>query len=401
MRSPTKQPGLQPGLHRSDLFTSAPLPIAALDDAERLACLRLIRSENVGPVTFRELINTYGGAQSALEALPELSRRSGRKRPLRLCPRDVAEHELEAARACGAQPIFTIEPGYPRLLAEVDVPPPMLYVKGDPAILSRSMIAVVGSRQCSAAGTKLTAMFAADLGRAGFVVASGLARGIDGAAHEAALETGTVAVLAGGIDQIYPPEHAVLYARIAERGCLITEMAPGYSPRAQDFPRRNRIISGVSLGVIIVEAAKRSGTSLTAHFALEQGREVFAVPGHPLDPRAEGTNKLLKDGAILVTSAQDVLDILGPITGATPVRVAEPAQPAPSPHTGPVTAALADGDLARVASVLGPHPIDIDAIVQATSLPIRAIQIALMELDLSGRIERHGAQLVSLRPTPD
>ena len=396
MKIPAK-PGAQ-----SSLFAPAPLPIAALDDAGRLACLRLIRSENVGPVTFRELINTFGGAQAALDALPGLARNAGRKRPLRLCPRDLAEHELEAAQACGSQPIFTIEPGFPRLLAEVEVPPPMLYVKGNVSILAGPMIAIVGSRDCSAAGTKLTALFASDLGRAGYVVASGLARGIDGAAHEASLETGTVAVLAGGVDQIYPPEHAGLYARIAERGCLITEMSPGYNARAQDFPRRNRIISGVSLGVIIVEAAKRSGTLVTARYAGEQGREVFAVPGHPLDPRAEGTNALLKDGATLVTCARDVIEVLGPITGDAPVRVAEPAQPAPVPvRCSPVVGPLDEGELARIAQVLGPHPIDIDAIVRATGLPIRAIQIALIELDLSGRIERHGAQLVSLRPSRD
>lgn len=380
---------------QANFFTRPNLPITPLNDASRLACLRLIRSQNVGPVTFRELINQYGGAEAALDALPGLSSRTGRQRAIVLCPRDTASRELDDAAKAGATPIFTIEPGYPSRLAEVENPPPLLYIKGDPSILSRAMIAIVGSRQASAAGIKLTTQFAAGLGAAGFVIASGLARGIDGAAHETAIDTGTVAVLAGGIDIIYPPEHENLYRRIADYGCLITEMAPGYNPRAQDFPRRNRIISGVSLGVVIVEAAKRSGTLVTARYAGEQGREVFVIPGHPLDPRAEGTNQLLKDGATLVTTPADVLEILGPITGQTPVRVAEPVN-AYEPPIAQVPR-VTDGDLARVISVLGPAPVDVDAIVRATSLPIRAVMVALMELDLGGRIERHGSQLLSLR----
>lgn len=384
-----------------NLFARAPLPVAELDDRGRLACLRLIRSENVGPVTFRELINHFGGAQEALDALPELSRRAGRGRPLALCPAGVAELELAAAAKVGAYPVFTIEPGYPPALAAVDTPPPLLYVKGDTVHLARPMVAIVGSRQSSAAGIKLTGMFASALGEAGFTIASGLARGIDGAAHEAALRSGTVAVLAGGIEIVYPPEHAGLYARIAEQGCLITEMPPGFTPRGKDFPRRNRIISGISLGVVIVEAAARSGTLVTARYAGEQGREVFAVPGHPLDPRAEGTNKLIKDGAMLVTSPDDVIEALGPITGRQPVRVARPAmeeQPLGdiATRTAPPQFA-AQSDLGLVLEALGPHPIDVDALVRATRLSIRSVQIALMELDLGGRIERHGAQLVSLR----
>ena len=383
---------------QANLFTRPPLPVAPLDEASRLAGLRLIRSQNVGPVTFRELINHYGGAEAALDAMPEIARRSGRGRPIALFSRDLALRELEAATKAGAAPIFTIEPGYPAALAEVVNPPPLLYVKGDAALLARQMVAIVGSRQASAAGIKLTGQFASVLGQAGFIIASGLARGIDGAAHETAMDTGTVAVLAGGIDIIYPPEHAQLYRRISEYGCLITEMPPGYTPRAQDFPRRNRIISGVALGVVIIEAAKRSGTLVTARFAGEQGREVFAVPGHPLDPRAEGTNQLLKNGATLVTTPADVIEILGPISGRTRVRAAEPASDfIPAPPAPRPPARLDDGDLALIIEALGPHPIDIDAIIRATRMPIRAVQIALMELDLTGRIERHGSQLVSLR----
>ncbi len=393
MRSPSPKP------EQASLFTPAPLPVAALDDRGRLACLRLIRSDNVGPVTFRELVNHCGGAEAALAALPELSRRGGARggRAIRICPESTAAAELERAAKVGAQPLFTIEPGYPSLLAHVDAPPPLVYVKGNLGLLSRPTIAVVGSRDCSAAGQKLARMLAGDLGRAGFVVVSGLARGIDGAAHEAAITTGTIAVLAGGIEIIYPPEHADLHRRIGETGCLVTEQPPGFEPRGKDFPRRNRLISGLSHGVVIVEAAKRSGTFTTARMAGEQGREVFAVPGHPLDPRAEGTNALLKDGATLVTSAEDVLQALAHV-------VARPAFNEPDPSPMDFVAPLApppllgDADRDLVVSALGPAPVDIDAIQRATGLPVRTVNILLMELDLAGRLERHGRQLVSLRP---
>lgn len=259
-------------------FTPAPLPVSPLDDGERLACLRLIRSAHVGPATFRELINHCGGARQALAALPALMRRAGRN-AVRICPEGEAEAELAAAHKAGARPVFTIEPGYPAALAAIDAPPPLLYVKGLSEILNRPALAIVGSRHASAAGLKLARQFARELSAAGLVIVSGLARGIDGAAHEASLEGGTVAVLAGGVDIVYPPEHAALQARIGESGCLLTEQPPGFVPRAKDFPRRNRLISGVSHGVLVIEAAHRSGTLVTARFAGEQGREVFAVPG--------------------------------------------------------------------------------------------------------------------------
>jgi DNA processing protein len=391
---------LAPARETLTRLTPAPLPQAPLNAAHRLACLRLIRSDNVGPVTFRELINHYGGAEEALAALPELSRKGGRREALRICPRDVAEAELQAAGKLGAQPLFTIEPGYPPALAAVDVPPPLLYAKGNIGHLARPMVAIVGARNGSAAGQKLTRMFASELGAAGFVIASGLARGIDAAAHEAAMDTGTVAVLAGGIDNVYPPENAALQRRISEQGCLITENPPGFVPRAQDFPRRNRIISGVSLGVLIVEAARRSGTLITARMAGEQGREVFAVPGHPLDPRAEGTNALLKTGATLVTEPQDVVSVLAPMLREAPAptfgvvsaatdstRPSPPAQPQPLP----------DVDRERLLAALGPAPVDVDELGRATGLSPRAIQIALLELALAGRVERHGHQMVSLK----
>lgn len=392
-----------PGRSPPDLFKSAPLPVAELDEAGRIACLRLIRSDNVGPVTFRELINHYGGAEAALEALPELARKGGGRRAIRVCSRAAAAAELSAAEKAGARPVFTIEPGYPALLAQIDVPPPLLYVKGDAELLSRPSIAIVGSREASAAGVKLTRQFAHRLGAAGLVVVSGLARGIDASAHEASLATGTVAVLAGGIDVVYPPEHAPLMREIAARGCLLAEMPPGFVPRGREFPRRNRIISGISAGVLVVEAARRSGTLVTARYAGEQGREVFAVPGHPLDPRAEGTNQLIKTGATLVTTADDILEALAPSLGyrmaAFRETVSATSDPTPAPTRTPPPL-VDDSDRNRLLAALGPAPIDIDAIVRATELPIRAVQVLLMELDLAGRLIRHGSQMVSLSPAP-
>jgi DNA processing protein len=377
------------------LFTAAPLPVAVLDEPERLACLRLIRSGNVGPVTFRELINQFGGAQRALDALPDLTRRAGGPAH-RICPKADAERELAAADRIGVRPIFTIEPGYPAVLAATGVPPPLLYIKGNAELLQRPTIAIVGSRQASAAGHKLARQFAAELGRAGYVIASGLARGIDGAAHEAALLTGTVAVVAGGIDIIYPPEHADLTQRIAGKGCIISEMPPGFVPRAKEFPRRNRIIAGVSLGVLVVEAARRSGTLVTARLAAELGREVFAIPGHPLDPRAEGTNQLLKSGAVFVTEAADLIAALQPMIEQPADGVlAREAETSPVPVNEPE---LSNSDRQRVLSALGPHPSDVDEIGRAAGLSARAVRLVLVELDLAGRIERHGQHLVSLLP---
>ena len=368
-------------------------PATPMGEAERIACLRLIRSENVGPVTYRELIDHFGSADAALAAVPELSRRGGTRRMIRLCSRDEAEAELGRARAAGAEPLFTAEPAYPVPLAAIDPPPPLLYVKGDVRLLNRPTVAIVGARQCSAAGAKLARLFATEIGRAGYVIASGLARGIDSMAHRGALDCGTIAVLAGGIDVVYPPEHADLQAEIGERGCLVTEMPMGFVPRGKDFPRRNRIVSGISLGVLIVEAARRSGSLVTARLAAEQGREVFAVPGHPLDPRAEGTNKLLKSGATLVTEPDDLLSALSPLTRSPTPLLREDAELAP-----PTPPPLSARDRDRVVAALGPAPIDVDSLVRGTGLAIRSVQVVLMELALAGRIERHGGGLVSLNP---
>jgi len=366
-----------------------------LNDAQRLAWLRLIRSENVGPATFRALVNQFGGAQNAIEALPTLSRRGGRAQDVRLCSVTEAEAELEAAARIGAHLVALGEDGYPPALAQVDAPPPLIFVKGRLALADIPIVAIVGARNGSAVGQKFTRQIASALGLEGFVVASGLARGIDTAAHNAALEHGTIAVVAGGIDIIYPPENESLQTAIGERGLLLSERAPGFSPRGKDFPQRNRLISGIALGVVVIEAAERSGSLITARLAGEQGREVFAVPGSPLDPRAAGTNNLLKQGATLVTDVSDILDTLAPILGrptAAPIELAssdETLTPAPLPDIGQT-------ERDRVIEALGPSPVDIDELIRATGLAARKVHIVLLELDLAGRLQRHGQQLVSL-----
>lgn len=379
---------------------SSPVDAAPrLNRRQRLAWLRLIRSENVGPSTFRVLVNEFGGAEAAIAALPMLSRRGGRSHDIGLCTEAEAEAELARADEIGADLVAVGEPGYPPALAHVDAPPPLLYIKGRADLAAFPIVAIVGARNGSAAGQKFARQLAVELGLEGFVIASGLARGIDTAAHRSALDHGTIAVVAGGIDVVYPPENEELQQAIAERGLLISERPPGFSPRGKDFPRRNRLISGIALGVVVVEAAERSGSLITARFAGEQGREVFAVPGSPLDPRAAGTNNLLKQGACLVTSSRDIVETLAPILG----------RPQPAP------AGLAAGDDSKtpepvpdivqtereiVVGALGPSPVDIDELIRTTGLPARKVQIVLLELDLAGRLQRLGQQLVSLKSPP-
>ena len=366
---------------------------APLTDAARLAWLRLIRSDNVGPVTFHDVMKRYGTAESALEALPDLSRRAARK--IRICEPAQAEREYAATTRFGGRLVAIGEPDYPPWLAQIDSAPPLITVRGEAPVFARPMVAIVGSRNASVSGRKMAAMIATDLGRHGLVVASGLAGGIDATAQEAALDSGTIAVFAGGIDQIYPPENIPLAERIlGEGGGQISEMPFGHSPRARDFPRRNRIVSGLALGVVIIEAAERSGSLITARLAGEQGRFVFAVPGSPLDPRAAGTNRLLKEGAILTTSAEDIIPAIEPMLSA-PLAAPHPAlresEVAPMDPIAPSDAAHD-----RVIEALGPTPIEVDEIIRYTGLKANEVQLVLFELDLAGRIERHAGQRVSL-----
>jgi len=364
---------------------------ARLPDEQRLDWLRLIRSDNVGPRTFRALLNHCGSARAALAALPHLARRGGATRAARVCSREDAERELGAAKALGVTFIAIGEPDYPQRLQMIDDAPPLFAVRGNTAALSLPMVGIVGARNASAAGMRFAERLARDLGAAGFAVVSGLARGIDGAAHRASLGTGTIAALAGGHDQIYPPEHGSLAEAIVMEGALVSEMPMGWEPRARDFPRRNRLISGLAAGVVIVEAAKRSGSLITARMALEQGREVFAVPGSPLDPRTEGSNDLIKQGATLVTEAADVVAVLRPILGQ-PIEVS-----AEEPETSSVLGAEPGNDeRTRIMELLGPTPVSIDDLVRLSGCSPALVRVVLLELELAGRLERHGGALVSL-----
>jgi DNA processing protein len=362
-----------------------------LTDEQRIDWLRLIRSQNVGPRTFRALINHFGGARAALEALPTLARRGGSGAP-QIYSREQAEREIEAARKLGASFIAIGEADYPHRLQAIDDAPPLIAVRGNRAALAMPAVAIVGSRNASAAGLKITQQFARGLGEAGFATVSGLARGIDAAAHRASLTSGTIAVLAGGQDRIYPPEHMELVEDVMPSGLVMSEMPFGWEPRARDFPRRNRLISGLSLGVVIIEAAKRSGSLITARLALEQGREVFAVPGSPLDPRAEGTNGLLKQGATPVTEAADIVAALQPIIGIElPAREPEPVGGEPAERAEP-----ASDERARIIGLLSPVPISMDDLVRLSKTSPRVVRIVLLELEIAGRLERHGGGLISL-----
>lgn len=373
-----------------------PPPAASprLSDRQRLSWLRLIRTENVGPASFRVLINRYGSADAALERLPELALNGGARKGIRIPSRADAERELEQAARYGAVLAAIGEPEYPPILRTVEAPPPLLAIKGNAALFSNPAVAIVGARNASIAGQRMAQMLATDLGREGYAVVSGLARGIDATAHRASLATGTVAVLAGGLDQPYPPENVTLCEEIADRGALVSEMPFGWQPRAKDFPRRNRIVAALGLGLVVVEAAQRSGSLISARLANEMGRLVFAVPGSPLDPRAAGANRLLKDGALMVTEAADVLDTLAPLLGRprpTPIHpAAEETDPDPSPQ--------APDDAARrhLIDALGPTPTPVDDIVRHTGLHPAQVLGVLLELDLAGRLERHAGGSVSL-----
>lgn len=365
-----------------------------LDDDQRIAWLRLIRAENVGPVTFRALINQFGSAEEALDALPALSRRGGRTKPIRIPSGDEMAAEIEAARQLGARCVAWGEPGYPALLGHADGAPPLLYALGNDEPLSRPIIGIVGARNASALGRQMARKLARDLVAAGFTIVSGLARGIDAAAHEESVEAGGVAVLPGGIGNIYPEQHDELATRLAERGLLVSEMPPSYQPRGRDFPRRNRIIAGMSLGVVVVEAAARSGSLITARQALEQNREVFAVPGSPLDPRAEGCNRLIKEGAAMVLSAEDVIEAAMPLARRGSDRIDDDGDE--SPHLEGPPPAIDDDARGRIVDALGRTPTDLDVILRETGADPRQVAIAILELELAGRVTRSAGNKVAL-----
>lgn len=364
-----------------------------LSDRQRLSWLRLIRTPNVGPASFRDLINRFGSAEAALSMLPELMISGGAKKIVRIPSIAEVEAELETARRAGARFVGIGEADYPPLMKSMDHPPPLLAVRGNSAVFRLPAVAIVGARNASLAGIKMARMLAADLGRDGYGIVSGLARGIDTAAHQGSLSTGTIGVLAGGLDLPYPPENAGLCDEIAEGGgAIISEMPFGWQPRAQDFPRRNRLVAGAALGLVVVEAAQRSGSLISARLAGEMGRLVFAVPGSPLDPRAAGANGLLKDGATLVTEAADITGAIAPLVGGWSPRTSPLEEPPDFSATPPPR----EDDRDRVVEALGPTPVSVDEIIRHTGLHPAQVFMVLLELDLAARLERHAGGNVSL-----
>jgi DNA processing protein len=357
-----------------------------LTDQERIARLRLIRSEHVGPITYSGLIQRFGSAQDALDALPELASKGGLIKPLRIASIADAEREIENLAKLGGVMVMLDEADYPRLLAAIEDAPPALSVLGNPKRITDRAIGIVGARNASGIGRKFGRDISAELGRLGFLIVSGLARGMDAAAHEGSLETGTLAVMAGGVDIVYPPDNKGLYDSIREKGVVVSEQPLGMKPIARHFPIRNRIVSGLSLGVVVVEASLRSGSLITARLAGEQGREVMAVPGSPLDPRSRGSNKLLRDGAALIEEVADVISALGPLPG----WLAEPGENSP-PLQQPPKLLESEVENARreVLALLGPVPLQVDEIIRQCHLSPPVAALVLLELELSGRIERY------------
>lgn len=353
-----------------------------LTGGERTDWLRLSRTRGIGPITFFHLLERYGSASAVLEDLPALAKKAGSKGEVRAPGKDEIEREIAAAEKIGAAHRGACEPDYSPCLAAIDAPPPIVWTRGRRELLNRPAIAMVGARDASAAGRKMARDLSRDLGDAGYVIVSGMARGIDGEAHAAAMETGTVAVLAGGINQIYPPQHEQLYGILAERACIVTEAPFGYVAQARDFPKRNRIISGLSLGTVVVEAAEKSGSLITARFALEQGREVMAVPGSPLDARCRGTNRLIKQGAALIEGADDVLNAM---QGVSPPAFDEPGADRFDPRDADVPPAL----LRVVREALSPTPMPVSEIARAVDAPLRMVLAALVELELAGVATTH------------
>ena len=368
------------------------LPRGMLTDGQRTAWLRLLRTDNVGPATFRQLLNRFGSADAALEALPALVQRSGK--PLRVPSKTAVEDEIAGLARFGARLVASGEPGYPPLLTYIPAAPPLLTMAGGANLDWQRTVGIVGARNASAAGIKMTRLLSSELGERGYTTISGLARGIDAAAHAATLVTGTVAVLAGGFDKIYPAENIPLAHDILDNGgALLTEMPLGWEPRARDFPRRNRLVSGLSLGIVVVEAAKRSGSLITARLALEQNRDVFAVPGSPLDPRAEGGNLLIQQGAKLITCAEDIIETLGSADPARSALFDRDWEPDPGHDEPPPS----EDDKSRLLSSLSSAPIEVDELVRQLGLTASATQMLLLELDLAGQIEWSSGQLVALK----
>lgn len=365
-----------------------------LSDRQRRIWLRLIRTENVGPATFRTLINRFGSAEEALNALPELARSGGREK-LSIPSWDEIDGEFEIAERMGARFVAIGEATYPPLLSRSPNPPPLLAVKGQPTLLQAPPFAIVGARNASLSGTKLAYKLAEQLAAAGYLIVSGLARGIDTAAHRGSLGLGTVAVVAGGLDQPYPPENISLYEEITDRGLVLSEMPFGWVPRAQDFPRRNRLVAGMSYGLLVVEAAERSGSLISARLANEMGRLVFAIPGSPLDPRSGGTNRLLKDGAILVTKVEDILEAMSPLVGQ-PMSAPVFDEPTDLSSIDPPD----ENERSRLLEALGPTPAPIDDLIHHTRLRPAQVSLILLELELAGRLERHSGGSVSLLIEP-
>jgi DNA processing protein len=374
--------------------------------AERLAWLRLARCEGVGALTFARLLERFGSAGRALDALPELRAR-GTWSVGRPPETGTLEAELDGLAKAGGRLLTSGESGFPDPLRHIPDPPPVLSLRGSVEALRGPAVAVIGARNASANGCVLARRFAAELARAGLVVVSGLARGIDTAAHEGALEAGglTVAAVAGGVDVVYPPENEGLVGRIVESGAVVSERPLGTVARARDFPRRNRIIAGLSLGVVVVEAAPQSGSLITARLAAEQGREVMAVPGSPLDPRHRGTNQLLREGATLVESASDVLGVLRPLmrhaaAPAAPGRRPAPraaAEPASPPRPAGPAPPPPDGLAAALVTRLGHEPLAVDELVRQCGAPFAQVQSVLLDLELEGRVDRHPGNRVALR----
>jgi DNA processing protein len=361
----------------------------------------LCRTETIGPVSFFALLRRFGSARAALEMVPQLARRGERSKTVTPITHTEAEAELTALRRLGASLVCWGEPAYPGGLMAVDDAPPILTVLGRAELLGSPIVAVIGARNASANGRRFSRDLAAALGEGGIVVVSGLARGIDAAAHLGALETGSVAVVAGGVDVVYPEENRGLHEALARQGAIVAELPLGTEPQARHFPRRNRLISGMALGVVVVEAAARSGSLITARFALEQGRDVFAVPGSPLDPRCRGSNDLLRHGAILTEGAEDVLSQLGlRLTHPTPPPP-RPSLPSPIVMSWPAAIMQApvadDAALELITERLGPTPVAVDELVRQCHLSAAAVATLLLELELAGRVERHPGNLVSLR----